>query len=774
MRAILPGAMRIGVLVLLVSTAAWAQPLTVTFTSETLSIPGNQSGDTAILRDPWGQWRDTVFGTDAVNNGFYGFFVDGGTNLSTGFGAVGGVDARQRFLALPETSAGGLVVVSATNAGQLSFFSTGADAGFSSVGQINTLAPRAVALADFGDAGAFVFVNTQSAMMPVWELTEDGGQVVATSLPSIQLPAPPTALATTTRQRRVYASVGIGGVVEIDPFAQPPTVLQVVDAGAVTELVGGLAIYPQRDGGSLLLTSVPARELFRVYRTQPGNAAVHLADFTVTGVDGGRKIQGAEVIDVWPGAFGVTDAGPVYDAGVFVIGDRFGATGANYKIVSWAELARAATPPLPIDLPDFVETVIVPPQPPTRVPFLLALPAPAPIVDVSFWPGQDTLAATIDGFSLLSLLPSVPSVDAGAVDAGAVDAGTVDAGVADAGRPDAGADAGAFVAVGVSVAAIGRIESLRAIAPEGLLAFEATAADGGVISLWTRADGGLRSLLSIPSASPRSVEIADFTDGGVWLFSASGRVLRAFRLDAPDGGLRSSPAPDVTFSETISSLASWTAARRLFVSTGRGVFEVDPFVMPASTRFVVDAGASGLGLYEQRDGGALVLAIVADDRVRVVRASGGAALHEFQLTTPDGGALVRGLGWLDVSREPAGLLADGGARWPNGLLAIGAVNLDAGTIVLVDWAQLARSASPALPIDVTAASAGGAAGGAGGGAAQGGGASGTGGGRTAGGTAGGGEEPPPPGCCTGAPSTAVLPAMAFLLWLRRFARRRTK
>lgn len=761
MRAILRGAMRIGVLVLLVSTAAWAQPLVVSFTSETLSIPGNQSGDTAILRDPWGQWRDTVFGTDAVNNGFYGFFVDGGTNLATGFGAVGGVDARQRLLALPESSAGGLVVVSATNAGQVLFFTTASDAGFSALGRINTLSPRAVALADFGDAGAFVFVNTQSVMMPVWELTEDGGELATTSLPSIQLPAPPTAVATASRQRRVYASVGIGGVIEIDPSAQPPTVVQVVDAGGANELVGGLAIYPQRDGGSLLLTSVPARDLFRVYRTQVGNPAVHLADFTVTGPDGGRKVQGAEVIDVWPGAFGVTDAGPVYDAGVFVVGDRFGATGANYKLVSWAELARAAMPPLPIDLPDFAELVITPPPQPARVPFLLALPAPAPFVDVSFWPGQDSLVATIDGFSLFPLAPT-----------SSLDAGPLDAGSADAGRPDAGVDGGSVVPVGVSVAAIGRIEALRTLAPEGLLAFEATAADGGTISLWTMADGGLRSVLSLASSSPRSVELADFTDGGVWLFSASGRVLHGFRLDAADGGLRASAAPDVGFADNISSLTSWPAARKVFVSTSRGVFEVDPFAMPASSRFVLDAGVSALGLYEQRDGGALVLALVADDRVRVVRASGG-ALHEFQVTTPDGGALLRGLGWLDVSREPVGVLGDGGARWPNGLLAVGAVNADAGVIVLVDWAQLARSASPALPIDLPAASAGGSAGGAGGGTAQGGGF-GASGGRTAGGTAGGGEEPPPPGCCTGAPSTAVLPAMAFLLWLRRFARRRTK
>lgn len=752
--------MRIGVFVLLVSMAAWAQPVNVAFTSETLPIPGAQAGDTAILRDPWGTWRDSVFGTDAVNNGFYGFFVDGGTSLSTGFGAVGGVDARQRLQALPESSSGGLVAVSATIAGQVLFFSTRPDAGFPGVGRINTLNPRAVALADFADAGAFVVVSTQATMMPVWQLSEDGGVVVATAVGPIQLPAPPVALATTSKTRRIYAAVGIGGVLEIDPLATPPTLVQVIDAGAVTELVGGLATYPQRDGGALLITSVPTRDLFRVYRARPGSAAVHLADFTVTSIDGGRKILGAESLDVWPGAFGVTDAGPIWDAGVIVICDRFG--GANYKLVSWASLARSVMPALPIDLPDDVdETPMMMPSPPVGVPSLLALPTTSPIVDLSFWPGQDTLVATVDGVSLLSPRDLLPAgVDAGSLDAGQ-DAGLVDAGVRDAGP--------GFVAIDVSVATLGRVEALRTLTADGLLSVESTAPDGGVISLWGKTDGGLRALLSISTSAPRSVELADFADAGVWVFSASGRLLRTFRLDAPDGGLRSTPGADVTFSESISSVASWSGARRVYVSTSRGVFEVDP--VTTTSRFVVDAGVSALALYEQADGGALVLAVLADDRVRVVRAGVGTVLHEFQVTTPDAGSVLRGLGWLDVSREPAGLIADGGSRWPNGVMAIGVVRPDAGSIVLVDWAQLARTATPSLPIDPRVATAGGTAGG---GTAQGGGSVSAGGGRTAGGTAGGGEEPPPPGCCTGAPSNAVLPAVAFLLWLRRFARRSTK
>lgn len=774
-------AMRIGVLVLLVSTAAWAQPVNVPFTSETLAIPGNQAGDTAILRDPWGQWRDTVYGTDAVNNGFYGFLVDGGTALSTGFGAVGGVDARQPIATLPESSLGGLVVVSATNAGEVLFFTTTNDAGILGIGglsRISTLGPRAVTLGDFGDAGAFVFVSTQSPAMPWWRLTEDGGSIVATSQPALVLPDPPTALAAASSTRLVYASVGIGGVVEIDPLTEPPTVIQVIDAGAAAEIVGGLATYPQRDGGSLLITSVPARNLFRVYAAQTNAPALHLTDFTVSGLDGGRRILGAFALDVWPGPFGVTPEGAVFDAGVIVIGDRFGATGANYKLVSWPTLARAVTPPLPIDVPGFVPPPVE--VQPVAMPSQVGLATSSGVLDLSFWPGNDTLVATLDGVSLLSPRDLRPLFvrDAGLADGGATDGGRLDAGVTDGGRSDAGVvDAGA-ANLTVAVSALGRLDALNPVAPSGLLAVGTNTGLAGSTTLWTRAtDGGLNLLLTIPTSATRSVQLTDLADAGVWLFAASGALLHRYALEVADGGLRATPGPDISLSESVFSVTAWPAARHLFVSTSRGVYEVDPLATPPATSlFIADAGVSALTLYAQRDGGAMLLG-ATDDRVRVIRANDAALLLEFQVIAPDRLNVVRGIGWLDVSEEPVGAdagLRDGGLRWPSGALAVGATSGDAGAIVLVDWAQLARAAMPPLPIDVVApARAGGSGGGtAGGGVVMGGGTSNRAGG-SAGGAAGGGEEPPP-GCCTGAPSSSVVPAMAFLLWLRRFARRRTK
>lgn len=780
-------AMRIGVLVLLVSTAAWAQPVNVHFTSETSAVPGNQAGDTALLKDPWGQWSDLVYGADSTNNGFYAFLVDGGTVFSTGFGAVGGVDARPPMRALPEASVGGLVAVSATNSGELLFFTTSNDAGILGIGglsRVSTLAPGAVTLGDFGDAGAFVFLSTQAPLMPWWQLTEDGGALVTTSRPSLLLPDPPTALASAASTRLVYASVGIGGVVEIDPLADPPTVMQVVDAGSAAEIVAGLATYPQRDGGSLLLTSVPARNLFRVYSVRPNTPAEHLADFTVSGVDGGRKILGASSLEVWPGPFGGTDDQPAFDAGVIVICDRLGATGANYKLISWAALAQAVSPPLPIDVP------APPPAPPrpVGVPSQLALTTTRGPVDLSFWPGNDTLVTTLDGVSLLSprdLSAQLGVTDGGRADAGVTDGGRPDAGLADGGRVDAGViDAGPPPAVAVTVSTLGRLDAFASIAPGGLLAVGSSTGFGGGLggstSISVRAnDGGLQALLTIPTSTTRSVQLADLADAGVWLFAADGLLLHRYELDVADGGLRATSGPDLDFPESVVSVTAWPAARRLFVSTSRGVYDVDPLATPATKRLVAGtAGLSALTLYPQRDGGAMLLGATSD-RVRVIRTNDGTSLLEFQVIALDRINLVTGIGWLDVTNEPVGAdagLRDGGVRWPFGALALGVNANDAGSIVLVDWAQLARAVTPPLPIDtVSAVRAGGSAGGgrAGGSVAMGGGTSNRAGGSAAGGTAGGGEEPPP-GCCTGAPSASVLPAMAFLLWLRRFARRSTK
>ncbi|MBL8921930.1 MAG: hypothetical protein JNJ54_23980 [Myxococcaceae bacterium] len=724
-------------LVVLSPLVARSQPVRVAFTSETLPVPGNQAGDTALLRDPWGQWRDLVFGGDAVNNGFYGFLVDGGVAVTTAFGAMGGVDARPPLLALPSSTAGGLVAMSATTAGQVLFHTTHPDGGFPGIGGVAVVTPGPVALSDFGDAGAFLFLNSGGTALLRFRLREDGGAVGAVAEPSITLPFPARAVASSSSLRRVYVSVGIGGVVEVAPLESPPTIVNVIDAGAPAQIAGGLAVYPQRDGGALLITSVPGLELFRVYQARPGQA-LHLADFTITAVDGGRKVVGAELIDVSPAAFGVTDAGASYDAGVLVVCDRLATAGANYKLVPWASLARATTPPLPIDLPDLVEVPVTPP-PPAPLPFSLARPQlGAAAVDLSFWPGRDSLLAVFDGVTRLSnvelrTLDSLP------------------------------ADAGAARAVDV----LGPVSW----ATGGLAAVAHVRADGGALTLWTSgADGGLVLVgtISVPATGP--LALADFADAGVRLFAAEDASVRQFVLGAQDGGVLVRTLPDVLAPAAVASLGA--TAQRLVAATSGGVFELDVSGSTAP-RQLVDGGARGLAFYPQRDGGALLLTVnTAGDRLHVFELHGPSPLVErfsFEVGPGDGGRVTDAVA-VDVTPTRAGLLPDGGAVWPTGVLAIATQGADAGSVLLVPWNTIASAATPPLPIELVAGGAGGAGGGRAGGSA--GGTIIPIGGRNGGGGAGGGGEPPPPGCCNGAPTAALIPSLAFLIWLAGFRRRR--
>lgn len=734
---------RLGLLLLLCSSAASAQPFRVSFSAETLSVPGNQAGDTALLRDPLGAGRDYAFGSDTQNNGFFGFLVDGGAGLSVGFGAVRGVDAVPFVESLPLATAGGLVVVSAWTSGNIFFFTTEPDGGIviTTNRPLATPTPGPLVVADFRDAGARLFSNNGGPSLQQWRLVEDGGRIDAHPLAPIPLAFAANAVAASSGLRRVYASIGIGGVVEIDPLALVPTVVPVIDAGVPSQIVGGLAVYPQRDGGALLITSVPASDVFRVYEARPGSA-VHLLDFTITAPDGGRQLRGADHLDVWPGLFGGPDRAPHYDAGVLVVCDRLSAFGANYKLIPWRSIATAATPPLPIDLPGFVPPVVVTPPEPLRVPWAVAgdLDGSGPL---SFWPGRDALLAGVSGLSARSVVDLRARL--------ALDAGVV-----------------------VGIDAVTTPARLAAVAPEGLVATASRVGDAGLLSVWSgEADGGLRRLASAPLPLDRAgaVTVASLDDAGTLVFVAGATsALQAFLLEAVDGGALSITArPDLALPAAGTALAS--AARLLYVAAGReGVLEVD--ALGGGVRQLIDAGAAldvatGLALYPQRDGGALLLTAVAGrDLFRAYRVLPGptALLAEFQVTAPDdAGAVVRGGAWLDVSAAPVGPF-DGGATFPTGALAIGSAS---GAVQLVSWAALAQAVVPPLPIDSPPPSApGGGSGGAGGGFIV-----------PVGGQGGGGGgivEPPPPGCCSGAPSASVLPVAAFLVWLRRFNRRRPR
>jgi myo-inositol-hexaphosphate 3-phosphohydrolase len=739
------------------STAASAQALRASFTFETPPVPGNQAGDTALLRDRYELGRDVVFGTDTVNPGFYSFFTDGGSGPILFLGPVGGVDAMPAFETLPNVSVGGLVAASASTQGNVVFFAPLRDGGFGSVSvsrPIATTNPKSLALAEFGDAGAHVFVTNDAALLLRWELIERAGRLDAVVNNAIVLPSPAQAVAVSSGLRRVYASVGIGGVVEIDPLSPVPTVVNVIDAGSSAEIATGLAVYPQGDGGAVLITSVAARDLFRFYSVRQGVPAVHLADFLFTAPDGGRQVRGAEFLDVTPGAFGGTAANPVFDAGVLVVCDRLSVGGANYKLIPWDTIARAATPQLPIDVP---VPPPVPIRPIDRLPFVIATkPEPSSTAAVAFWPGRDSLFATFESLSALSVVDLTKQFSVSAAVDGGIDGGA---------------------------ALVGGVDAVAGLTLTGLVAMTSVSDDAGTLTFFSGApDGGLLLLetTSIPAEQAGAVAVLDFgNNSGVAAVAGAQQALHRFELSETDAGLVVMPMSDLPLPAAATSVIASRSANVFFVAAGdEGVLEVEPF--NGGVRHLIDAGSApdtvaGLAQYPQVDGGMLLLTSVpAKDLFRVyrVRPEPTTLLAEFQVTTP-GGTLVPGLEWLDVSVDSLGR-TDGGARWPSGVLAIGTAR-DGGTVHLIGWDTVAQAADPPLPVDVRFIGSGAGGGGAGGGARAGGaGGGGTGGPRAGGRTGGGGviDETPSRGCCSGAPSASVLPALGFLYWLRRFGRRR--
>lgn len=763
--AIDSGGTRLALLLVLAAGLASAQPLRVPWAFESTSIPSNQAGDTALLPDPLRRDGDLLFGADQVNNGLYGFLPrDGGTGFFGPFGAVGGVDAVRSLSGLPDSTRGGLVVASGITAGSLFAFGAVPDGGFESVLATNVLvaSPGALTLADFG-ATPWLFTESGGSSVQPWALSEDGGRLVMTREALIPLVARPVALASSRSLRRVYASVGAFGVVEIDPLGTPPAVTQIIDAGlSPLEVVEGLAVYPQRDGGALLLTAVSPRSLVRVYRLQRGREADLLAELEIVSADGGNLVRQARAIDVWPGSFGRG-----FDGGVLAIGDRLRNGGANFKLVSWPDLARAVTPPLPIDDPD-LEPVVIAPTGPTPIGVGLRLETGAAGTGLALSLGLDAVLVGLRGVRAFFLEgPDAGRVDGG-VDAGSGDAGQTDAGPGLPGTVLAAPDGGVL---DLQVSTL--LPELRAVAPGGVVSVASAVADAGLLLAFSVVDGGLEPLLSLPfQGVANAVAIGDFGDGGAWAFVASERTVRRFRIERLDGGLVASAAASLATPAAVTSLLPVPGARRLLLAAGpEGVLEVDPLVPNPTSRQLVDAGdgtgaAFSLGLYPQRDGGAVLL--TSHPRLAVFRAwqLGVTAqlLAEFAPRRADGGTLA--LQWLAVSAGPLGR-NDAGVRYPGGALAL---LDDAGTVSVFDWRELASAVAPPLPVELPPFVDAGADGGrpdAGPGP--------TGGGRTgggrAGGAGGGGDEPPPPGCCTGAPSDVIVP-IVFLAWVWRFQRRR--
>ncbi len=296
------------------------------------------------------------------------------------------------------------------------------------------------------------------------------------------------------------------------------------------------------------------------------------------------------------------------------------------------------------------------------------------------------------------------------------------------------------------------------------------------VALYAPADGGLEALVDVGTGIVRR-----------FAFIESAAMPEKLDWFEHDAGLSLPRAPN--------SLVVDSRQRKLYASVitdGIYGWSIDGTAAPALVE-PTDGGAltgppTGLTLYPLYDGGTLLLvAIPAHDEYLVYQGTEPALTQyaKFQIGKPP--VFVTFSKYLDVSKEAL-------PGYPAGMLAVSDQNSSSGArYQMVRWDFLADASVPKLPIEYLVAGAGDGGTDAGpsrgdggvtdggstdGGRVDAGPGPGTGGGRgggAGGGTGGGGGGTEiNKGCCAGAPADALLPGFAFLLFARRFKRRRSR
>jgi hypothetical protein len=249
------------------------------------------------------------------------------------------------------------------------------------------------------DGGLEVWIDTSDQHVRRYSVAFDGG---FTPLDNVALGAVfPTGLVVDDRSGRLMLALQTQGIWVREPDAGLFQILSVGDGGfpAGVFSVGGVALYPLHDGGTLLLTTVPGTGELVVHDLASIAAPKLLGSVRIGAADGGlARVSLPSWVDVSQFAVGG------FDAGVLVIHDG---SFNNYKLVGWEALAAAFVPPLPIELRSLFGAVDA---------------------------GLD--AGLADAGSDAGVL------DAGSADGGATDGGATDGGVTDGGVRDGGSSGG--------------------------------------------------------------------------------------------------------------------------------------------------------------------------------------------------------------------------------------------------------------------------------------------------------------------------------------------
>jgi 3-phytase len=193
----------------------------------------------------------------------------------------------------------------------------------------------------------YAFVGDNSGTVQQWELFDDGsGHVDATKVRTLSLGSTTEGCVADDATGDLYIAEEDVAIwkygAEPDAGPEPTRVDVVSNDGHLTADIEGLAIYYRGDGGGYLLASSQGDDVFVVYERGGTNAYVTTFSVADGAVDGVSHTDGLDVTSAALGA--------AFPDGLFVAQDDQNDGGnQNFKLVSWGDIARAASPALAID-----------------------------------------------------------------------------------------------------------------------------------------------------------------------------------------------------------------------------------------------------------------------------------------------------------------------------------------------------------------------------------------------------------------------------------------
>lgn len=322
----------------LVGCASSGAPRVVNLTPVAETAPTAQSDANAAVLIPDASGGLILGSSESSGIEIYG--LDGARHAAIAAGAAVGVDARYGVPGEEGRAAWTLAAVDASS-NRLRLYDYEAQSGQArerTVGEIAVgFAAESMCLyRDPRDATLFAFVTGANGEIGQFMIAPQNGGLTATLVRQLRVASEASYCAADDATGDLYiAEQGVGfWRFDADPEAEVvPQLIDAVRIGRVTEEAGGIAIYNAGDASYLVASDASANQ-FHVYDRNGDHAFIGTFTLGAGAASDSVEVAGGLNAISFP-------LGPNFPQGALVVMDDENDGGANYKLVSWADISSA-------------------------------------------------------------------------------------------------------------------------------------------------------------------------------------------------------------------------------------------------------------------------------------------------------------------------------------------------------------------------------------------------------------------------------------------------